>query len=93
MAARSRVAGFVAALNDGDPDAANSYLCHGMAGAFGDDMLSGIVPGSVGVGGVTTAGATGTAYITFQPTGGGSPEQSRFGLVIEHGQWMVCQAP
>lgn len=93
VAARQRVAGFVRALNDDDPDAANTFLCTAMVGAFGDDMLTGIEPGSVGVGGVTVSGSTGAAYITFRPIGGGDPEQSEFGLVVEGGQWMVCRAP
>jgi hypothetical protein len=93
VAARTRVAGFVAALNDDDPARANAFLCRAMAGAFGADMLNGIAPGTVGVGGVTTSGGSGTAYITYQPTGGGDPQQSKFGLVVEGGQWMVCPTP
>jgi hypothetical protein len=92
VAARSRVAGFVAALNANNPDRANTFLCRAMRGAFGADMLNGIAPGSVGVGGVTTTGGSGTAYITYEPTGGGDPEQSKFGLLVENGQWTVCQA-
>jgi hypothetical protein len=93
VAARHRVAGFVAALNEDDPDVANKFLCESMVGAFGEDMLTGIEPGSVGVGGVTVNGNSGVAYITFRPTGGGDPEQSEFGLVVEADQWMVCRAP
>ena len=56
-------------------------------------MLTGIQPGTVGVGGVTITGRTGVAFITFEPVGGGEPGQSKFGLTIEGDRWMICRSP
>jgi hypothetical protein len=92
-AARGRVSDFVAALNDNDPQRANSYLCSDLAGSFGDGMLNGVQPGSMGVGGVSVRGDSGTAYVTYLPTGGGDPARAMFGLVVEHAQWMICNPP
>jgi hypothetical protein len=92
-AARARVTDFVAALNDNDPDRANGFLCSDLAGSFGAGMLNGIQPGSLGVGGVSVRGSTGTAYVSYLPVGGGEPARALFGLVVEHQQWMICDPP
>lgn len=88
--ARARVAAFVAALNKDDFERANSYLCTSMAGQFSESSLEGIVPGSLGVGGVSLQGDTGTAILTYSPTGGGDDGRAVFGLVVEQHAWMVC---
>jgi hypothetical protein len=92
-AARARVSDFVAALNDNDPERANSFLCSDLAGSFGNGMLNGVEPGSLGVGGVSVRGDSGTAYVTYRPTGGGETGRAMFGLVVEHAQWMICDPP
>ncbi len=89
-AARARVSEFVGALNTADFDRANGLLCRFMAGRYGTSSLDGIEPGSLGVGGVSVQGSTGTAIVTYQPTGGGIEERSLFGLRIEHQQWVLC---
>ena len=65
-----------------------------MVGAFGDDMLTGIEPGSVGVGGVTVNGDSGIAYITFRPVPTAEIPNSRSSVWWSRAdQWMVCRAP
>ena len=88
--ARARVGEFVAALNSGDMDRANSLLCRSMFGRYDASSLAGIKPGSLGVGGVTVQGNSGSAIVTYLPDGGGPEERSLFGLTVEHDAWMLC---
>lgn len=88
--ARARVAAFVAALNRNDFRQADRFLCASMSGLFTASSLEGVAPGSLGVGGVSLRGNTGTAVVTFRPSGGGEQERAVFGLVVEHRAWMVC---
>ncbi len=95
LAARDRVAAFVAALNTGDPDLANTFMCTGMTDTFGSGMLDGIVPGSMTVGGVAVTGDTGTAFVKYEPSGASDVTdlgRAQFGLVVEHGLWVLCNS-
>ncbi len=88
--ARARVAAFVAALNRNDFQQADRFLCTSMTGLFTASSLEGVAPGSLGVGGVSLQGNTGTAVVTFRPSKGGEQERAVFGLVVVHRAWMVC---
>lgn len=93
LAARARVAAFVAALNAGDPDLANTFMCTGMTDTLGAGMLERIVPGSLTVGGVAVTGDTGTAFVKYEPSDASDVTdlgRAQFALVVEHGLWMLC---
>ncbi len=89
--ARQRVSAFVDALNGNAIDRANGFLCSSMRGRYGPDSLDGIVPGSLGVAGVTVDGDTGTAIVAYRASDGGI-EHAQFTLRTERDRWMLCPA-